>query len=180
MGFILAQRRGVSRPIRLLKRAKWKLLKWIDKFAAHYGFGTAVFSYTVSHFYYVRLCPKHSAVEKTIMLEIESSAIRCSIRSTTTASRPTGDLTKFDLDRFSNASDARCLVEDALALRTDNRVQLKDLKYLCSPCRLVVCNRVYMRQSLPSRDQSSLVVSISITVQPLRLFRCASCTSALC
>lgn len=117
-----------SRPWRLLKKEGWMIQKRIQKFAELYDIGTCLSSHIVENGKNARLCPKHAASQRKFMEEVEANRMRCSVCDGTSSNRPSGDITPFSLNRFNNSLGARCMIEDSLALRTDNRIQISDLK----------------------------------------------------
>lgn len=138
---------SLSSPIYLQPRMSeaWKIEKWIQDFSKQMVIGTAVAKEIVKNADNIKLCSRHYSAMRNVMMVIEANEKACSICGPTGDKRYAGEVTKFPIESLNENEDILCVVEDCLSVLTDNRLQPRDVKFVCPPCRLVTLSRVSMK-----------------------------------
>ena len=125
---------GHYRPLRLDNRSQAIRKAWRDHFAQKAGVGSFLASELLHNCCDQVLCPSHTSLMSNCLLFFELLATRCSICHRQEKKRRKQEVKVMDHESLQKNEDVMCLVEDALAVYTDNAVRLSDVKQPCAPC----------------------------------------------
>lgn len=92
----------------------------------------------------VFLCPAHTSKMKNALEDARTNMRACSICMGGVSSRKKKRVVKFDWVKLSKNECVRCVVEDAVAVFTENSIRPSDIRQLCDGCRRVILRQVDM------------------------------------
>ena len=136
-----------SRPIILATYSVWFGEHWSKGFALKAGVSLDCAASIFENPTGVLLCERHRAMAKNVALSTVAELHSCSICGNVGEKRASGRVTSMDWQKISENVEVRCVMEDAVALFTDNRVYAGEIQRLCDVCRLVVCRGLDMRSN---------------------------------
>ena len=136
---------SVCRPLIVETLSSWLQHSWCDQFATKANIEMSEALYVFENATRVLLCDRHRSMSRNVALSVVAELEACTICGNVGDRRYCGRVTKFNWERIALNVEARCVMEDAVALYTDNRLYAGAIDRLCDLCRLVVCRGLDMK-----------------------------------
>ena len=95
------------------------------------------------------LCERHTNSLKNALDVVKAADRSCSICCEFSNTRKKRRLVRFPWDKIREHPVVRCIVEDAVAEFTDNRLRASHIRFLCDSCRRVILRAVDMQKMEP-------------------------------
>lgn len=135
--------------------------RWVPLFATKVGVDKKLALQVYKQRKEKYLCSQHTVALYGALKYVEQAEKSCSVCCYSPTGPDRRKVTDFPWARLRKSEDTACVIEDSVALYTDNTIRPSDINWLCDACRRVICRPVVMTENVP-HDEESLESSDSL------------------